>query len=306
MLPSKNACRIAVLLLLALLLNPITGFAQGELKAKVSSVFEQIYNYELVSADSSIAVYQRDFPDHPVWPLLKANVAWWQILSGKLDDDDLNKTFIDQLNASKALAKQYTNNADEAAFSLIIVNAFRTRFDLLNNNYLTAAGYLNACIDDISDAFGKEEQYEPFYLTSGLYYYFMQKAHDDYPIMRPYLFFFPDGDKQKGMAYLIKCSKSKDVFLRDEATYFLMRIALDLDDNPTAALLHVSELLKRHPHNVIFRLFERDIYDRLGRAEDKQRSERQYLASVAANNELTAQQKAYFKALISDEKKAPN
>ena len=304
--PSQRVYLCILVFNLCALLTPNRAIGQDDLKQKVGKVFDLIYDYRLVSADSSIAAYEKQFPSHPVWPLLRANVAWWQILSGKLDDDELNRTFIDQLNTSKTLAKNYELNENEAAFSLIIINAFRTRFDLLNNNYLTAAGYLNACIDDISDSFGQEESYEPFHLTSGLYYYFMQKAHDDYPIMRPYLFFFPDGDKEKGLSYLKRCTTSKDVFLRDEATYFLMRIALDLDKKPEEALFYTSALLKRHPNNVIFRLFEINILHLLERAEDEKQAERQYLISLEANTELTEAQKDYFKTLIQPQKKAPN
>ena len=305
MLGSKRVLRITLILISALILTSCPASAQEDLKDKVSDVFELIYNYQLISADSSIDRYEIDYPNHPVWSLLRANVTWWQILSGGLKDNTLNKEFEYQLNESKTRARQFLKDEDEAAFSLIIVNAFRTRYDLLNNNYLTAAGYLNACIDDISDSFGREEQYEPFYLTSGLYYYFTQKAHEDYPLMRPYLFFFPDGDKEKGLNLLKRCSESEDIFLREEATYFLMRIALDMDKDAEKALLYLGQLLSRHPNNIIFRLFEVNLYEELGLEGDRREAEQTYLKSVNGNFQLSSDQKTYFQALLYEHKKAP-
>jgi hypothetical protein len=298
--------RSVVVLLVITAFNVSDSYSQDRLKDNVGVVFKQIYDYRLLSADSSISVFETERPNHPVWSLLRANLVWWQILSGGIEDDKLKKKFIYHLNESKDKAKNFLEDEDEAAFSLIIVNAFRTRFDLLDNNYLTAASYLNACIDDISDSFGREEEYEPFYLTSGLYYYFMQKAHEDYPIMRPYLFFFPDGDKQKGIDFLLKCSSSDDIFLREESTYFLMRIAFDLDKDPKQALGYVGSLLTRYPDNIIFRLFEIKALRSLNLEKEINFSEKSYRASVSGNLELTLNQKKYFFKLLEDEKKAPN
>ena len=297
--------RSVVVLLVITAFNVSDSYGQEQLKKNVGIVFKQIYDYRLLSADSSISVFEAEQPNHPVWSLLRANLIWWQILSGGIEDDKLKKKFIYHLNESKDKAKNFLEDEDEAAFSLIIVNAFRTRFDLLNNNYLTAASYLNACIDDISDSFGREEEYEPFYLTSGLYYYFMQKAHEDYAIMRPYLFFFPDGDKQKGMDFLLKCSTSDDIFLREESTYFLMRIAFDLDKNPQQGLNFVGQLLKRYRDNIIFRLFEVKALQSLSLGKELTLSEGSYISAVSGNPELTVSQKEYFFKLLEDEKKAP-
>ena len=305
MLRPISVFRSAVVLIVITAFNVSDSYGQDRLKDNVGVVFKQIYDYRLLSADSSISVFETERPNHPVWSLLRANLVWWQILSGGIEDDKLKKKFIYYLNESKDKAKNFLEDEDEAAFSLIIVNAFRTRFDLLDNNYLTAATYLNACIDDISDSFGREEEYEPFYLTSGLYYYFMQKAHEDYPIMRPYLFFFPDGDKQKGIDFLLKCSSSDDIFLREESTYFLMRIAFDLDKDPKQALGYVGSLLTRYPDNIIFRLFEIKALHSLNQEKEINFSEKSYRASVSGNPELTVSQKEYFFKLLEDEKKAP-
>ena len=290
--------RSVVVLIVITAFNVTDSYSQDRLKENVGVVFKQIYDYRLLSADSSISVFETERPNHPVWSLLRANLVWWQILSGGIEDDKLKKKFIYHLNESKDKAKNFLEDEDEAAFSLIIVNAFRTRFDLLDNNYLTAASYLNTCIDDISDSFGREEEYEPFYLTSGLYYYFMQKAHEDYPIMRPYLFFFPNGDKDKGMRYLLRCMQSEDIFLREEATYFLMRISFDLDKDPKSSLKYVTSLLNRYPNNLVFRLFEIKALRQLEDIDGVEKSESLYKEALELNNEFTSIQKTYYLSLL--------
>jgi hypothetical protein len=293
--------RIAFIVLVSLIFGVSPSFSQEKLREDVSKVFKQVYDNQLISADSSISRFERENPNHPVWSLLRANLVWWQILSGGIKDDLLKKQFIFYLNDSKSKAKEFLEDENEAAFSLIIVNAFRTRFDMFDNNYLTAASYLNACIDDISDSFGREEEYEPFYLTSGLYYYFMFKAYEDYPLIRPYLLFFPDGDKEKGMKYLLRCTESEDIFIREEATYFLMRISFDLDNDPKSSLKYAKSLLNRYPNNLIFRLFEINVLRQLNEIDAARRSESLFKKSLDLNTEFSSDQKTYYLSLLEND-----
>ena len=122
--------RSVVVLLVITAFNVSDSYGQEQLKKNVGIAFKQIYDYHLLSADSSISVFEAEQPNHPVWSLLRANLIWWQILSGGIEDDKLKKKFVYHLNESKDKAKNFLEDEDEAAFSLIIVNAFRTRFDL--------------------------------------------------------------------------------------------------------------------------------------------------------------------------------
>lgn len=273
-------------------------FSQSVNRAHVNEIFEAVYDFRLNAADSLIKTYEKSMPKHPVWPLLSANVLWWKILTGYEDDKVVNMAFLRQLELTKAAITATNIDENEADFLLMIANAFRTRYDLLHGNYFTAAGYLNSCIDDISDSFGKEPLYEPFYLTSGLYYYFMQKGYEDYPLMRPYLFFFPDGDKALGLTYLNKCLNSEDVFLRNEAAYFLMRIYYDLEKNYLKAEYYNKILISSARDNVLFALFTVEIDRKLGRNTDG--SEARFKAIVSTNSEFDYNRKSYLLNLLEE------
>lgn len=278
------------------------SFVQGEVQGQVTSdpevreVFEYLYSYQLVSADSAADVGLKKYPDRAEWALLKATVAWWQIVSGYLEDDDWKQTFTSQLKQCEQKAKD--EPGDVSLYNTILVHAMRTRYDLLENNYFSAVNHLNASIDRISDSFDREENYSPLYLTSGLYYFFMQEAYDEYTLMRPYLFFYPDGDKEKGLKYLKQMSRDEDLFLRTEANYFLMRIYHDVDSNHAEARKYILRLLDEHPQNLMYRFFHIKVLWSLEDMENAEKEVDVYKQMIDANTELSSIQKAHMLSIL--------
>ncbi len=266
----------------------------------INEVLAHIYDYEFSSATQMLDSLQGEQPSATEWHLLRANVAWWQILAGKVDDAELVKVFEANLDA----VTQQLDKKDlslEETYQVILVRAFEARFALLDENYISGIRQLNACIDQISETFGSEGQFEPLYLTSGLYYYFMHHAHDDYLFLRPYLMFFPDGDKPTGLNYLERMSKAKDVFLRNEGHYFLLRIYYDLEKDYVKSRSHVNALLDRHPDNLIYRLFSYKIEVALGDEVQTEQERQLYLGSISRNSELDSDEKEFYQGLLDED-----
>ncbi|MDC1221069.1 hypothetical protein N8Z47_00210 [Salibacteraceae bacterium] len=267
--------------------------AQESFGEKPELVFNNIYDFNLLTADSLVAMEMPLQADSALWNLLSANVAWMQILAGNVEDEYWNKQFSDRILKAKRNLKSKRTKENDKLFYFIIVHAFKTRHELLGENYLNAAADLNTCIDQISQSFGRETEYEPFYLTSGLYYYFMSRAYEDYFILRPYLSMFPDGDKTKGLSYLNRLTKNEDVFLRNESNYFLMRIYLDLEEEYDLAKAYAEALVEENPNNLIFSLYHIKILQKLD-FEAVTKEVMKYKSRVQGNNQLTALQKEHF------------
>lgn len=255
--------------------------------------FGYLYDFELVLADSIVQKELQSNPASAKWNLMSAYVAWSQILAGKLEDDYWNDRFNKDIRKAKEILKETKLETNEDLFAYIIVHAFKTRHELLNDNYLNAANDLNTCIDQISDSFGRENEYEPFHLTAGLYYYFMWLAYEDYFWIRPYLMLYPEGDKEKGLAYLTEMTKSSDAFLRNESLYFLMRIYYDLEKDYRLAKKYADILVSDNPNNLIYRLFQYRVALEIDEAHSTElRTE--YLNQVNATKSLTGQEKDHF------------
>lgn len=282
-----------VSLSLILLTLSIEIKAQDSFGEKPELVFNNIYNFKLLTADSLVAMEMPRQADSALWNLLSANVAWVQILASNVEDEYWNNQFSDRILKAKLDLEAKGARDNDKLFYFIIVHAFKTRHELLRVNYLSAASDLNTCIDQISKSFGRETEYEPFYLTSGLYYYFMSRAYEDYFILRPYLSMFPDGDKSKGLAYLNRLTKNENVFLRNESNYFLMRIYLDIEEEYELAWAYAKALIKENPNNLIFSLYHIKILHKLD-SEALSQEVMKYKSRVKVNNQLTSVQKEHF------------
>jgi len=277
----------------------IDARSQSYFSAEEYICFNSIYGFALTDADSIAKRECSMAPEDVNWNIMVANAAWAQILAGNHESEKWNAQFSDYLKKSRGLLKDADMQADKDLFNYIIIHAFKTRHELLNDNYLSAASNLNTCIDQISNSFGREEGYEPFYLTSGLYHYFMHRAHQEYVLMRPYLMIYPKGDKDLGLKYLYELTTSDDVFLKTESNYFLMRIYFDLEKNFDRAALHAQYLLKSFPDNLIYRYYLIQSLVAVDSADVAIEKER-YLESVSNNSELSMDQKEHFKLLLEE------
>lgn len=280
--------------------NNLLAQSSQEKQRVINEVLAHIYDYKFSSAGTMLDSLQRVEPSSTEWHLLRANVAWWQLLAGKVNDPELERMFESNLEAvTKQLDKK--NLTLEQTYQAILVRAFEARYALLNENYLAGVRQLNACIDQVSETFGNEPQFEPLYLTSGLYYYFMQMAHEDYIFLRPYLMFFPDGDKAQGLQYLQRMANTNDVFLRNEGHYFLLRIYYDVEKDYAKAREQVADLLKRHPENLIYRLFSYKTELAIGDEDLTLREKNRYLNSIERNEELDAEERVFYVNLLEEE-----
>jgi hypothetical protein len=289
----SNWLRIFVSFILLISSNTQSVFGQDYFGEEANAVFSDLYQFQMLSADTTVNREISSQPDSALWNLLSANVAWMEILAGNLEDPYWNGQFKERIKKAKRNLKREGLDQDDKLFYYIIVHAFKTRHELLNENYLNAASDLNTCIDQISESFGREGDYEPFYLTSGLYYYFMAKAYDEYILMRPYLMFYPDGDLEKGLSYLIRLTKSKDVFLKNESNYFLMRIFHDLEDDQERALGFAKNLVNQNPNNLIYRLYYIKILRKLD-SPSIGREVQLYKEKVNSSSQISPSQRTHF------------
>lgn len=178
---------------------------------------------------------------------------WWEVL---LETSDATEE-AEFIALSKKLSASLDPNDESrpVLFKRILIHAYRARFELIQGHYVNGIGQLNACIDLIEHSFALADDYDPFRLTSGIYHYFVAHAYENYPLLRPYLFFLPEGDREKGISDLEYCARNDDLYLQTEARYFLMRIYLDLEGDNAKAQAYCDQLVKAFPKNLLFQEF---------------------------------------------------
>jgi hypothetical protein len=255
--------------------------------------FANLYRFEFQSCKTETELLLSQHPASSWGYILAAEYHWWMIISGDKSLDHgalLVKNLQSAAQRSDALSKQ------EGLFCKVISYSLRSRYEIFKGNYLKSIELLNQSSGFMKEAVNQSDNYEPFLLTKGLYNYFMAEAGSRFWILNPMSILGIDVSKERGLEYLTQLSHSSDEILSTEASYFLMKIFLELEHNETGAKRFSGKLLQIFPTNLVFRY-----YDFLeGNIENKLNQEqvRRFRQSVKEAGQLNAAQRLHFEQLI--------
>jgi hypothetical protein len=159
---------------------------------------------------------------------------------------------LEKILDKKKNAKQITY---EDIFHYINLYSYRARLELFDNNYFKVLSYMNKCNAFIYLSSGKENLFESFNLTSGLYNCFMSSAKRDHPLFAPYFLFAPPCDLETGLKQLNKCSASENFLLQTEANYFLMIFYGEGEVDYGLSSSYAEKLLEEYPGNLLYQYY---------------------------------------------------
>jgi len=182
---------------------------------------------------------------------------------------------------------------------------YMARMDGLNKNYLKAFYRINSCLKYLEKSFGSESKYPFFYLSSGLYNYHIVVTAKQYPVLVPYLYLYPKGDKKKGIEFLQIAAQNANKYLSTEGHYFLMKLYLD-ETKYATAMLHVNELIHRFPQNAIFLYYKFKIHLKSGNIKDANMVSAQLLNDLKRNPQINKIQIKHFEQLMVEDYKKYN
>ncbi len=287
-------CRVLYFLLISTLSCHLT-FAQSEVcndngafRKKIESGFDAIYNNDLAGASVISKRLKAECPNNPQSHLFEATYLWWHIISGDDGEENYEKmeASLDRALSKLSSDKKAKNLSNEEIHNTILIYAYKSRIKMFQGKYIRAVQNLNSCVGMVELSFGRENEFDLFKLTSGLYNYFIEFGYEYSVLARAYLIFLPSGDKEKGLNFLKEASKSKDFIIKTEAHYFLMKIYGETEEQPKLALGYAKELVNDYPNNLLFRYYLHKIMLQLN-------------MSTGASEHLKALQ-------MAEEKKEPN
>ncbi len=263
----------------------------------VNEIYKATYHFHFHEVDSLIRANDTYYTNDLRFNLAVVNYYWWRLISGEKNDrfSSLVSKRIEKIKTIYSKDKADWN--DEQLFLLISVYAYSARVSLLDYSYYSALTDLSRYYSLLKVSFGREEQYKPFYLTSGLYYFFAGYAKEKMPLLSPVLYYYTPGNMEKGLLYIKTAEQSADFEISQEAKYFLMKINFDVYQNYMEAAKYCNQLLAVYPENLLFQLY---IF-RISLALDQVTNARARLAimesSAHNNNQLTDDEKESFTKL---------
>ncbi len=260
-----------------------------------------LYHFDFKKADSVSSNIAMMYADQYVAHFSRANYLWWLIITQPFSTVSENQ-YRESVSRSMALAK---NNAGEMTdnqdlFYSISLYAMQARLDLKNGAYIRAMRNGRNAISHIERSKGKEDAFPGFLLTSGLYNYMTVQAGRKYPFLKIYSIFYPDGDRALGLAQLHEAAQSDYLIWQTEANYFLMRLYLEMEQEPDKALQYADWLTRTFPSNLIFQYYHLLILKALADNQAVLNKKDDIRFAAEKNRGISKQQRDYFLELISE------
>ena len=243
-------------------------YIQMEVNASVNA----IYNAEHDKVEKDFKWIRYRFPYHPLPYFLYGLNEWWRILPEPQDRSRDNKmiAYLDtaQFYAEKML--ELNDDNMEANFFLAAIHGFKGRYYAENGNWTKGTFAAKNALNYMEKSKGRKDLSPEFLFGDALYNYYVEWIPENYPILKPVLRFFEDGDKELGLQQLTTVAQNA-FYTRTEAQYFLMRIWA-LDEGELRKGLQLSEYLhETYPKNAHFHRFYARLLYSAGRINDAER-----------------------------------
>jgi len=232
---------------------------------EATQALNDMYNFKFDKAEQQFRWFKQRYAWHPLPYFLLGLSEWWKIMPSieNRDHDDRFLAYMDStILVAEHLHDHYPEYRIEAAFFMAAAYGFKGRLysDEDRKEWRKAAfagkhalKYLDEC---------KEKDYLSPELQFGdaLYNYFSVWVRENYPALKPLLWFFPKGDKALGLKQLREVSYNA-FYTRTEAMVWLMRIYNSYENNNDQALQIAEYLFTTYPDNAYFhRYYARMLY----------------------------------------------
>ncbi|MGD8782769.1 MAG: hypothetical protein PVH88_27915 [Ignavibacteria bacterium] len=225
----------------------------------------QIYNLKFEDAEQTFEKVQSEFPGNPAGSFFDAMIIWWRIMI------DFNNTELDDLFVEKLenvidkcddILDEDPNNIDALFFKGGALG-FRGKLYSIRESWFDAALDGKDALPIVYDAYAVDSTNMDIQLGFGIYNYYAEMIPEKYPFVKPFMIFFPSGDKKKGIEQL-EAAAMEGKYSKYESRYFLMTLFYQHENNFSKALEYAEMLTGDFPDNPIFQRHHGRILVRMG------------------------------------------
>ncbi|HEY6625968.1 MAG TPA: tetratricopeptide repeat protein, partial [Ignavibacteriaceae bacterium] len=239
---------IAILIVICLYSN---SQAQTNIKFKITSGLEALYNFNFKSSDKSFDNIIKNFPNHPAGYYYKSISHLWFYLDSKNDIELTN--FISLTDTAILKAEEILKNDSSDVFSLYILGsayANRTFAFTRDESYfeaVIAARKFHSCFDELLT---EDSLYYDAYTGKGLFNFAISQAPQTWSWAINLAGM--TGDKKIGLTNLEIASK-KGKLSKVDAQFYLSQIYSEFLLKYQPAKRMLNDLTFRYPNNLLFK-----------------------------------------------------
>lgn len=259
----------------------------------INCFFKYLYNFSFHEADSIVVVMNGSGMDNSTLSNIKANLAWWKLLSGDAIEMNL-KTCDSLLHESISLGSKVKNRDVNSLLNIIYSYSLKARLENYKGNKLKSLIYFYKSITFINECLEIPGKDEKLNLVFGLYFYFMDYIENEYFLINAMFFSYPKGDKKKGLLYLRECSLSDNEMIRTEANYFLLKIYAYTEKDYLTAYQTALSLTQQHPDNLVYCLEQLNLLLKMKKNIEALTYQRKLIEQIRSSNKINGSQKDHF------------
>lgn len=265
----------------------------------IDCFFRNLYNFSFDEADSLVVVMNNSNIDNVTISNIKANLAWWKLLSGDSIETNL-KICNFNIDESIRLSLKINRPDINSLLNLIYSYSLKARLENYRGNTLKSficfyksTTYIEKCVDSSVDD-------ERLNLVLGLYLYLMDYIENEYHIMRVFFLSIPSGDKNKGLKYLENCSTSANEMIRTEANYFLLKIYTYTEKDYSKAYTKAQLITQQHPHNLVYSLEQLKLLLKMKKSAEALIFQKKLIEEIQIAKNINSFQKNHFISQIME------
>lgn len=239
----------------------LSGIAQKRLveEKTVLEIVEKglfyIYNTEQQKAEQSILQVEKQMPNHPVGPMMRALNTNWSSNPLETDSEAYNKV-IGYLQLALDRTKNYLKRDPddlESIFFAMAIHGWLAQFYDEDGHTFKALNAAKNAYHYMKSGFDLLDESPEFYFSTGLYNYYRVVYPEVRPVYKPFVWFFRDGDKELGLEQL-KYAANHALFTKAEASMYLAYIYLRYENKPGDAVRYSQRLVDQFPENTLFKV----------------------------------------------------
>jgi tetratricopeptide (TPR) repeat protein len=253
--------QMKIKLIYILVLFPLLqGYAQNydwvRHDSLVKAGISQIYGIELDKAEKTFDVVLVEYPTHPSGKFFKAMITWWRILLD-LENESLDQKFYDQLeeviDMCDDILDKNKRNIDAMFFKGGSLG-FRGQLLGIRESWFKAALDGKDGLNMVFKSYEVDPKNVDVQLGFGIYHYYAEVIPQRFPAVKPFMIFFPKGDKNKGLKELEYVALNGRYTLV-ESRHFLQKLNFQFEENMEESRRWGRILLRDFPNNPNFQKY---------------------------------------------------
>lgn len=237
------------------------------MQIEINQALSDLYNFKFEKAEQQFRWFKQKYKWHPLPYFLLGLSEWWKIMPNTKATtyDEKFMAYMDStIMTAENLYKKHPEYKIESAFFLAAAHGFKGRLysDEERKSWRKAAVEGKSALNYMEVCREMDHLSPELLFGDALYNYFSVWVPENYPALKPLLWFFRKGDKKLGLEQLREVSYNA-FYTRTEAMVWLMRISNSYENDQTRAFQIAEYLYTTYPDNPYFdRYYARMLYAR--------------------------------------------